>query len=158
MHCFLFQNWITLRAQNASTSSPASVTQSEPGWLDLTPYQDVVAWLQVSEVVGPASATSLYIDFQTAPAKDESYFCSLVNQLGQATSGIALSAASSPTVQRFMHDGAYTPLSKWLRWKVSTNGVNAAQTWEVTFRIWLAASYAVRHHHIDWQACGCSGG
>jgi hypothetical protein len=141
MHCFLYQDWLTLRAQGATLAG--SVTQSEPDWLDLSPFQDVVAWLQVAEVAGPTGTTSLYIDFQTAPAKDESYFSSLVNQMGNAASGIALAAAASPTVQRFMHDGAYTPLSKWLRWKISTNGVAPTQTWEVTFRIWLAVSYAV---------------
>jgi hypothetical protein len=143
MHCFLFQDWLTLRG--SSTAAPASVTQSEPAWLDLSPYQNVVAWLDVREVTPPSGAASLYIDFQTAPAKDESYFSSLINPLGAATSGIALAVASSPTVQRFLQDGgAYTPLAKWLRWKVSTNTVTPSQTWDVTFRIWLAVSYAVR--------------
>jgi hypothetical protein len=142
VHCFLFQDWLTLRGAGASAAG--SITQSEPAWLDLSPYQDVVAWLQVPEVTAPTGTASLYIDFQTGPAKDESYFMSLLNALGNATSGLALAASSSPTVLRFMHDGAYTPLSKWLRWKVSTNNVAPTQTWDVTFRIWLAVSYAVR--------------
>jgi hypothetical protein len=141
MHCFLFQDWLTLRSPGATLAG--SVTQSEFNWLDVSPYQDVVAWLRVSDVVGPTSTTSLYIDFQTAPAKDESYFSSLLNPLGTAASGFPLAASASPSVLRFMHDGAYTPLSRWLRWKVSTNNVAPTQTWTVTFRIWLAVSYAV---------------
>ena len=140
MHCFPFQDWLTLRG--TATGAIASITQTESSWLDVSPYQNVVAWLDVREVTSP-SGGSLYIDFQTGPAKDENYFLSLVNQQGQSTSGVAMTSASSPTVQRFLQDGAYTPLSRWLRWKVSTN-VSTTTAWDVTFRIWLAVSHAVR--------------
>ena len=143
MQCFVFQDWLTLRG---STSAAASVTQTESAWLDLSAYQDVVAWLDVREVTPPTSGGTLYLDLQSGPAKDEAYFTSLVNQPGTSTTGIALAAnTGSPTTQRLLHDaGAYTPLSRWMRWVVSTNGVNPTQQWDVTFRILLAVSYALR--------------
>jgi hypothetical protein len=43
MHAFILQDWTTIRG------GVTTVTQSEPDWLDLTPYQDIVFWIDVRE-------------------------------------------------------------------------------------------------------------
>jgi hypothetical protein len=135
MHCFLFSDWATLRI---GTSAPPviSIVQGEEEWLDVSPYQDLVAWLDVRELTTPG--VTLYMDFQTAPVKDEAYFASLLNNGG----GFNLSNAGTPGVVRMTRNSAYTPLSRWLRWNLNTNGVTPTATGDVTFRIWLAANYA----------------
>jgi hypothetical protein len=150
MHCFLFTNWVTVRA----SSSPAilQVTQGEEDWIDLSAYQDLVAWVDIRELTLPVPAGgNLFLDFQTAPVLDDAYFTSLINTTG----GITLAAAGSPTVVRMTKDNTLVPLSKWLRWRLNTNNVTPTQTWDVTMRIWLAASYSqAAPAHPARCACG----
>jgi hypothetical protein len=137
MHCFLLTNWVTVRA--ASSPAILQIVQGEEDWLDLGAYQDLVAWVDVRELTTPTAAGSnVFLDFQTSPVQDDAYFTSLINTTG----GVTLAAASSPTVVRMTKDNTLVPLSKWLRWRLNTNGVNPTQTWDVTMRIWLAASYS----------------
>jgi hypothetical protein len=133
MHCLLLQDWLTLRIGNVSTIT--AINQDETDWLEMGAYQDLVAWLDVREVTTPG--TPLYIDFQTAPVKDEAYFASLVNNAG----GVTVSTANTPTVVRMTKSSAYTPLSKWLRWRLNTNTIGPSAIGDVTFRIWVAANY-----------------
>lgn len=146
MHCFLFSDWRTIRIGNVAAIT--QIIQDEPEWLDVSAYQDLVAWLDVRELTTPG--TTLFCDFQTAPVKDEAYFASLVNNGG----GVNLTsvASATPTVVRMTRNSAYTPLSRWLRWRLNTNGVAPSATGDVTFRIWLAANYFVRGRTNTIQA------
>jgi len=147
MHCFVFQDWVTLRATFQASPSIVitTITQGEEGWLDLEPYQDIVAWVDVREVTAPTTSPgSLFLDFQTAPVKDEAYFASLLNTTG----GYALTTTGTPNVVRMTKDAAFTPLSKWMRWQLNpgkTSGTfnTVTQAWDVTMRIWIAANYAL---------------
>lgn len=140
MHCFLFQDWVTLRGSTAVQT----ILQSEDGWLDLESYQSAVFWVDVRECTGPTgsttSPTGLFVDFQTSPVLDDAYFTSMVNSTG----GVPLLAPTifgGPLVQRALYTQSYTPLAKYLRWFVNTNGATPTATWDVTMRIWVAASY-----------------
>jgi hypothetical protein len=155
MHCFLLTDWVTLRA----TSAINTITQGEEGWLDLEPYQDVVAWLDVRELTVPINMGTLYLDFQTSPVKDEAYFSSLLNPNGGQALAVTNPTGSGVTVVRMTKDGTYTPLSKWLRWKLNPGtGNTASQAWDVTMRIWLAVNYGVGTGsavRTPAAACGC---
>ena len=45
MHSYILQDWITIRGAAGVTT----VTQSESGWLDLSPYQDLTFWIDTRE-------------------------------------------------------------------------------------------------------------
>lgn len=124
MHCFLAQDWITIRGPN--TSPPTFIIQSEACWLDLSGYQNVVAWLDVREWSG---ATSISVLFQTAPLKDESMFVTM------GTVGVT---TNTLTVTPLLKDATTYPLTRWVRWRAVSNG--ATGVWDLTFRLWIAAS------------------
>ena len=65
MHGILLQDWITLRGSTAD-----AVTQGEDGYLDMTPYQDVVTWLDVREVTPPAAGSLFNVHLHQRPLKD----------------------------------------------------------------------------------------
>ncbi len=115
MKCFLLQDFITIR----STTAVATITQSEPGWLDLAAFRDVVFWLDAREQSG-----SMQLTYQTAVAKDDSLF----------TNVAILTPATGVTVTPILQDVAAAPLARWLRWQLS--GASA----DLTFRIWVAAN------------------
>jgi len=69
MHAFILQDWNTIRG----ASTIATVIQSEDNWLDLTPYQDVMFWVDCRAFTG----TTVQIQFQTSPTKDDSLFTAL---------------------------------------------------------------------------------
>jgi hypothetical protein len=139
MECFLMQDWLTIRG--AGSSSVESITQSSECWLDVEPYQDILVWLAVRELTPPAAAGTLYLDIQTAPVRDELYFLSMI---GGTIPGQALTSTSgtlTPTVLNLARDFAALPVSRWLRWKVTTGGVTPSQVWDITFSIWIAANF-----------------
>jgi hypothetical protein len=136
MQCFLMQDWITVRGP---ATAGTSVTQEETDWLDLTPYQDIVVWLAVSELTQPKAAGTLNFDIQTSPCRDEAYFLSMIS--ASPNNGINLSGAVSPSVTVLLKDNALTPLSRWLRWQVNVGSQTPTQVWDATFRIWIAANF-----------------
>ena len=125
MYSFLLQDWVTIRG----ASSVATVIQSEDCWLDLTSFQDVVAWLDVKNVT--TSGASILLAYQSAATKDESLFLAITSALSVAGTGL--------TVTPMIKDLTSTPLARWLRWRLSISGSPTA-TWDVTFRIFVAAN------------------
>jgi len=141
MDCFLLQDWTTIRG--ASSPPVLSVTQTQAWWMDLSAYQDIVTWLDVREVTGPTGgATGLYLDIQTAPTRDDAFFLSMVSSA--TPFGIAIAALATPTVNKLTKELAATPLSRWLRWQINTGGTTPTATWDVTFRVFLAANFRRR--------------
>jgi hypothetical protein len=123
MHTFILQDWTTIRGGPSGT---VTITQHEPEWLDLGPYQDVAAWVDVKEATTGSNQPTLTL--QTAPTKDESFFLAL-------TSGLPLVAGTAPTVVSAFMTVATTPLARYLRWQLSGTAV-----WDATFRIVIAAN------------------
>lgn len=66
MYGYLLQDWITLRG----TASGATFVQSEPDWMSFQAYSDIVFWLEVKAVT-LGGLTSMTLDYETAPVKDE---------------------------------------------------------------------------------------
>lgn len=120
MHTFILQDWTTVRGANNT------VIQSESEWLDLTPYQDVVFWIDVREVVGTVTLT-----LQTSPTKDEVFFLTPATGLTQVTPVAAGTLAPRPVLI-----SAATPLARYVRWHLTS----VTATWDVTFRIIVSAN------------------
>lgn len=130
MHSFLMQDWITVRGPGASTI----VSQSESEYLDMRPFQDVVFWVDVRSVTLQAS-TTVSINFETAPAKEDGLFV--------AMRSAAPFTAGSQTTQTFpaLLTSASVPVSRWMRWKVTATSTTQ---WDITFRIWASAGLSGR--------------
>jgi hypothetical protein len=123
MYSYLLQDWTTLRGDVSVTA----LSQGENGWLDLSAFQDVVAWLQVKEVT-PTSG-SLQLAYQTAPTKDDALFVAMAPALAIAGPGLTTTAMLKFTTA--------TPLTRWMRWQIA---LTSAAAWDVTFRIFLACN------------------
>jgi hypothetical protein len=127
VHCFVMQPWITIRGQSQTV---APINQSENCWLDLTMYQDVVAWLQVDGVT-LGGLTSVGVAYQTAPIKDELAFVNVTNAVTFNSSGWTI-------VTPMLASSTSVPLSRWLRWQVVVQGTGGP--WDILFRIFIAAN------------------
>lgn len=127
MHSFVLQEWTTVRGQSA-----APLIQAEPDWLDLAPFQDLVAWIDVR---GSSGTTTPVLYLETAPAKDDVLFVSM-NGTFAIPNGYTMTAANSPQVAQLLMGVAVTPLARFLRWKI----IGPASLWDATFRIVVAAN------------------
>lgn len=120
MKSMLLQDWVDISGPGTAGSS---VVQSESAWLDLSGYRDAIVWLDVREVTGGPSLL-----YQTAVTRDDSLFATVAT-LSPVATGINLTAV--------LQDTASVPLAHWFRWRIQPVGGVA---WDMTFRIWLAAS------------------
>ena len=128
MRAFVLQDWITIRGGTTITT----IIQNEPSWAQLDAFQDVIFWTQVAEVTTGAGTIS--INYDTAPIKDETLFTAM------ATQGVS-SASLTPTLNKILMASATTPVSKWVRWRITQSGTSSA--WDMTFRILLVANQQV---------------
>ncbi len=119
MYSFVLQDWLTISGPDANT-----IIQTERDWLDMSPYQDVVSWVDVKEV----GATAVNLLLETAPSKDESLFQAM---------GAATPMTVGLTIVQLLMGSATVPIAQYLRWKI---GPASAAAWEVTFRILVAAN------------------
>jgi hypothetical protein len=127
MHGFILQDWTTIRGGGSVTT----ITQQETDWLDLSPYQDVVFWIDVKETTNNSTAggsPTLYL--QTSPTLDDVFFQSMAT-------GVTMVAAAAPTVLALLMASATTtvPVARYVRWQIV-----GTTTWDATFRIALAAN------------------
>jgi hypothetical protein len=135
MHSFVLEGFGTYRGGTTVTT----ITQSEHGWLDLSGYQDVTAWIDVREVT-LGGATSLQWNIQTAPIRDEYLFVTMESSPLTATA-----ALTAPSVRKIIlaqcANGATAPfpLGRFLRWQLVVNGTPTA-SWDATFRIVVCAN------------------
>jgi hypothetical protein len=130
MYCFVMQAWTTIRGQSTVTT----INQTENCWLDLSPYQDIVAWLDCKEVSAGTGGTNVQIAYQTAPTKDDSLFVSVVAAANVAT-GVATTI--------MLKDVVANPLGRWLRWQLTVTG-SPSTAWDATFRVFIAANIVGR--------------
>jgi hypothetical protein len=126
MKGFLLQDWLTLRGAAGASVDP--IVQSQPFWLDLSAYRDVIAWLEVAEITVDAGK-NLLLSYQTAPFEDELLF--------NAMSG-PFTMTTGVTVTQMLADRS-PPLAKFFRWKIEPSAGTAA-VWDVTFRILIAVN------------------
>jgi len=126
MFAFLLQDWTTIQAGSAT------VTQTEPFWLDTSPYLDLVAFMEVRQV--STSGGNLFMAYQTAPTKDEILFTAMNDIVSTA----AVPMSVGVLVAVMLRDTAICPLCHWLRWQLSP--VAGITSYEATFRIWISAS------------------
>jgi hypothetical protein len=111
-------------------ASVATLTQPEPDWLDVTAYQDIVAWLDVKRFT-PSPGTNTTLAYQTAPSKDDALFFNMTAPLVVAN-GVTTTVMLKDAVAAGM-----APCGKWFRWQILVSG---AVAWDLTFRIWLAVN------------------
>ena len=123
MDIYLAQDWLTLTNSGAG---PMTVIQSEPAWLDLAAYRDVVGWLQIKR----QSTTTISIGYQTAIAKEESLF----STMAIVTTASGAEVIVTPMLQE-TQPSAVGGLARWFRW----SSVIPAGA-EFTFRLWIAAN------------------
>lgn len=126
MKGFILQDWVTIRGASGAVSP---IAQSQPFWLDLSDYRDVIAWLHVSELTIDGGGINLLLNYQTAPFEDEQLFNSMSGPLTINT-GV--------TVTQMLADRS-PPLARFFRWKIEPSGATAA-VWDVTFRILIAVN------------------
>lgn len=125
MRSIVAQERITIRGN----SSVASITQGEEGWLDLFPYQDVWAILDVAEAsTGGGSAFQIFLE--TSPTLDDFFFAAMI-------AGVSLSTVGT-TVKPILLNTATVPIARWFRWRNAQTG--ATGTWDVTFRLAIAVN------------------
>jgi hypothetical protein len=122
MHAFILQDWNTIRGASTVTT----VIQSEDNWLDLTPYQDVMFWVDCRALTG----TTVQIQFQTSPTKDDTLFTAVVAAQTFLTSGVQV-------YQSILSKTTGIPLARYVRWVVTSN---VTVTWDATFRVLVAAN------------------
>lgn len=130
MYGYLLQDWITIKGSQTGVT----VTQTEADWMSFQAYQDIVFWLEVKSTI-LAGATSITLDYQTAPAKDESLFANMVT-------GVTLVAGTAPVITKvLLGQNPTVPLARWARWKLTPNGtITAGLEWGVCMRIHCAAN------------------
>jgi hypothetical protein len=138
MHCFLAQDWVTVRG---AQSGVTSITQGEHGWLDLSDYEDTVAWLDVKEFSAPGGTLSMA--YQTAPLKDSSLFVAISGPLVTVpfavASGVTVTPLLKDSLGTLTPPGVVSPLARWFRWQLTVSGTLTG-AWDVTFRLFVAAN------------------
>lgn len=113
MHTLILQEWTTIRG------GVTTVTQQETDWLDVTPYQDAVFYVQVAKLTNSPT-----LSLQTAPTADESLFVSMAGSIALNSSLTLVPVYMLPSP---------TPIARFVRWQLT-----GSPTWDVTFRIVVA--------------------
>lgn len=113
-HALCLQDWITVAGD-----ARATLTQSTEAYLDAAAYQDLVPYVEISQISGSPTLT-----IQTSPTLDEPFWGSIAQY---TTSGLQLL-----TIVRGA--SASVPPARFLRWTVTS-----MSNFSITFRIWLSA-------------------
>jgi len=126
VHAFQAQQLVTVRGGGDGT-----FTQSRNTWLDLSGYQDLVAWLDIQSHA--FSSGTLKLAYQTAMTDSEDSFMTMQ---GPATT-MPLSTNPGLQVTPLLKDILTVPLARWFRWQITATGTSG---WSLTFRLFLAAN------------------
>jgi hypothetical protein len=134
MRAFVLQDWLTIRGGSTVTS----VVMNEVQYAQLDAYQDVIFWLQASEVtLGGAAAITL--NYETAPLKDETLFAPM------ASVAITAAVMTPPTISKvLLSQNPNVPLSRWVRWHITQSSATSA--WDLSFRVLLVANQLFAFH------------
>lgn len=116
---FLLQDWLHLQGE-----SRALVYQTEPFWLDLGPFTDIVFYTSIRFASGSAE-----LFLEGSPSKTDELF----EPLGSRNT------VGERFVDKITLATAPFPHTRWVRWRA--HGLFA---WEITFRIWVTAVATAR--------------
>lgn len=125
MRTIVLQDWITVRG----TVTLGTITQTPSSWVDLRGYDDVVLFLDVREVT--ATSGTMNMSYMTAPTKDTTALRVLLPTF-------ALSASSTPRVDRVLAAYAGIPIARYICWQTLNAGTSGP--WDATFRLRAAVS------------------
>jgi hypothetical protein len=131
MHSFVLQDFITIRGATTQTT----INQSEHEWLDLGPYEDLIAWIDVREIT-TGGATNVQFNLQTAPVKDELLF---VNMQASPLTATGPVTGTNMVQKILLSQNPQVPVGRWVRWQLVLNGT-ATAAWDAVFRILLCAN------------------
>lgn len=126
MHSFILQDWLSVEGPAATT-----FTQDESFWLDLSPFQDVVFYVDVRESSGAGGLTPT-IAFETSVAKEDALFQSLT------AAPATMTPSNTPQIVPALLLSAAVPLARYVRWKIT--GPGGASGWDATFRVLVVAN------------------
>jgi hypothetical protein len=119
------QDWTTVRGDTGGSPTVTQIIQGEDQWLDFSPFQDCVFFIDCREVTG---STSPSLAIETSPSRDDALFAGLVPSF-------TLSASSGPSPKiAFLLPSTTVPVARWVRWKLTAAG--GIGKWDATFRIW----------------------
>src|SRR5438477_10567630 len=107
----LLQGWVTIRGNTTGTV----VTQQEACYADRTPFKDVVAFTEVSDIAG-----SVNMALQTSPTRDDGF-------LAMAETRFIAPVGLTTTIMRY--ETATHPVTRYMRWRLT----NAGAAWSITF-------------------------
>jgi hypothetical protein len=130
MYGYLLQDWITIQGD----SSIASITQSEADWMSFQKFQDIMFWTEVRAVT-LAGATSMVLQFETAPTKDPTSFVKMQSSV--------LTVGNTPIFQPVLLSSATAlnaALARWVRWTLIPTGGTLSGNWSATFCVSCAAN------------------
>jgi hypothetical protein len=122
-----------MRGQTSGTT-----TQGENDWLDLEPYQHVVAWLHVVGLT--TGGGTVQIAYQTSVRRDDDLF---VNMSGPNVA-MPFTPAMGVTVTTLYKNLLRVPIARWFRWQLTATGTSS--TWDIEFLLHVSASGATRQH------------
>lgn len=137
MDSFLLQDWFTAKVNSAQTS----IAQAESDWLDLSLYEDVFVWLDVTMVLSGGGAVSM--SYETAPTRDSRLFVPLDPTFAVLPLVTTTTSKVTPLTSMTMT----TPLARWFRWRLTVSGATTA--WGATFRMHVVASRATARQFAD---------
>jgi hypothetical protein len=130
MDGLLLQDWVTLRGLNTAGTPIPVITQGSDGWLDIGDYEDLVFTLDVREITNPSSPNVMLV-YETSPTVQDTSFRAMVN---------AFTPVAGQRIDRVLATYAGVPAARYVRWKL-TSTVQSASTYDITFRV-LVAAYA----------------
>lgn len=129
MFIYLLQDWVHLQAG----PGPATLVQSEMGWLDVGPAGRIWLWAQFA-ALDNGGTSGLSLVYETSPLRDNSYFTEAAS-----IADSEVSALMTP-VLRHVDSADEPPPGSWLRWKLQAPSVDV--TWSFGFRIFCATDRA----------------
>ncbi len=129
MFIYLLQDWVFLRAG----PGPATLVQSEQGWLDIGPAGTIWLWAQFADIDN-GGVSGLSLVYETSPLRDDAFFAEAASVLDSEVTGLM-----TPQL-RYVDSTLEPPPGSWLRWKVEAPSVDV--TWSLGFRIFCAADRA----------------
>ncbi|MEO6575327.1 MAG: hypothetical protein ABIP89_15885 [Polyangiaceae bacterium] len=124
MRTLVLADWSTVGANQTLTS----ITQAANDYLDMSPFEDAVIWLDVRHVTVGFAMT---MNVETAPLKDEPFFSPIGAK--QTTLALAVGVQVAPILMNAPSISQLLPVARWLRWRVSATSPSSA--WSTTFRI-----------------------
>ena len=139
MDSFLHQDWLTLKVD---PTKQTEIAQDESDWLDLSLYEDVFAWLDVSMVLAGGSVVTMH--YETSPTRDSRLFLPLDPTFAVFPLVVTTSSKVTPMTSMTMT----TTLARWFRWRLTVAGAPAS-AWGGTFRMHVVASRATDRKFSD---------